>query len=140
MQTEINMWAVLLAALSTMVVGSVWYSKGVFGKRWMKLVGKTDRDMNKADMKPMVIALLLALVTAYVLAHVTYLTYSFYVDMSFFSAAMSAAFMAWLGFVAARIIIHHLFEERPMHLTALTLGHELVTVVAMAAIIGWMGV
>ena len=40
---EINYWAVLLATISTMVVGSVWYTPKVFGTRWAKLAN-VDMD------------------------------------------------------------------------------------------------
>ena len=36
MVPEINIWAVLVATLSTMVVGSIWYTPKVFGNYWMR--------------------------------------------------------------------------------------------------------
>src|SRR5690606_17158500 len=47
MVPEINWLAVLLAAVSSMVVGAIWYAKPVFGTRWMKLSGITDADTQK---------------------------------------------------------------------------------------------
>ena len=38
---EINIWAVLLATLSSMVVGSVWYTPKVFGNYWMRVAKVT---------------------------------------------------------------------------------------------------
>jgi hypothetical protein len=46
------------------------------------------------------------------------------------------SFWPWLGLTAARIAVHDLFENRPNRLTLLTIGHELVTLLAMALIIG----
>jgi hypothetical protein len=37
MDVQVNMWAVLLAALSSMVVGSLWYLPTTFGNTWQKL-------------------------------------------------------------------------------------------------------
>ena len=37
MVPEINYWAVLLATLSTLVVGSVWYTPKTFGTYWMRV-------------------------------------------------------------------------------------------------------
>ena len=37
---DINIWAVIVAAIVNMVVGSFWYSKSLFGKEWAKLVGR----------------------------------------------------------------------------------------------------
>lgn len=138
MEVVINWWAVILATLSTMVVGSIWYSKSVFGKAWMKLIGKTDKDLEKnGALKPILITITASLITAYVLAHVTFLSQHFF-GYSFFQAAISTAFWMWLGFTAARIITHDAFEGRPMKLTWLTISHELVTLLVMGLIIGWL--
>jgi hypothetical protein len=37
MVPEINYWTVLLATLSSMAVGSIWYAPKVFGTRWASL-------------------------------------------------------------------------------------------------------
>ena len=34
---EVNYWVVVVATLSTMVVGGLWYTPKVFGDRWMRL-------------------------------------------------------------------------------------------------------
>ena len=75
---SINYWAVLGAALSTVVVGSIWYAKGVFGKEWMKLVGLKDKDVENKDGMPVLFAsmLVFSFVTALVLSALLYLTNS----------------------------------------------------------------
>jgi hypothetical protein len=65
---------------------------------------------------------------------------NFFFGNSFLSSALQTAFWAWLGFTAARLITHDAFEGRPMKLTALNLGNELVTFLAMGLVIGLMGV
>jgi hypothetical protein len=139
MDVQINYLAVVLAMVASMVVGSIWYAKGVFGTTWGKLA-KVDMsgDMSGA-WKPLLATAVASLVTAYVLAHVTYLS-NFFFGNSFLSSALQTAFWAWLGFTAARLITHDAFEGRPMKLTALNLGNELVTFLAMGLVIGLMGV
>lgn len=78
-----------------------------------------------------------SLVTAYILAHVTYLANYFFRD-SFMSDALTTAFWLWLGFTAARLYVHDTFEMRRKKLTLLNAMHELVTVLVMALIIGWL--
>lgn len=46
---EMNFYAVLVAALTTLVVGSVWYGP-LFGKAWMKETGLTEEDLKKGSM------------------------------------------------------------------------------------------
>jgi hypothetical protein len=135
MGVEVNYLAVLLAALSSMVVGSIWYAPKVFGNTWMKLAGLTEEKMKKGGMMPMVWAFLLSLLTAYVLAHFTFLAYRFFAE-SYMYVALSTAFWVWLGFVVTRLMTHNLFEMRPTKLNLLALGTEFVTIMLMGLVIG----
>lgn len=139
MNVEVNYLAVLLAALSTMIVGSVWYAKPVFGNAWIKLAKIDEKAMKKAGVYPIVITVVVSLITAYVLAHVAYLSNQFFQD-SFLQDSLMTAFWVWLGFTATRIITHDAFEVRRKKLTLLTIGHELLTFMTMGLIIGLLGV
>ena len=52
---EINFLALLLAALSTLVVGFIWYNPKVFGTAWMKLNGFTEEQMKGGSLPKMII-------------------------------------------------------------------------------------
>ena len=141
MDVHVNLLAVLLAAISSMVVGSIWYSPVGFYKQWTSLAGiKHDpSSVGKNKMAVMYGTVFIAsLVTAYVLAHVVYLSNVFFND-SFLHDALTTAFWLWLGFTATRIYVHDTFEARRKKLTLLTTGHELVTLLVMSLIIGLMG-
>lgn len=47
---DINWLAVLAAALSTLVVGFIWYNPKVFGTAWMKETGMTEEKAKGANM------------------------------------------------------------------------------------------
>ncbi len=47
---NINWIAILLAALSTLVVGFIWYNPKVFGNIWMKEAGLKEEDMKGVNM------------------------------------------------------------------------------------------
>lgn len=139
MDVEISAYGVILAMLSSMVVGSIWYARSVFGNAWIKLA-KIDMKKDKGSVaKPIVITAIVSLITAYVLAHVAYLSNQFF-HHTFLQDALSTAFWVWLGFTAARIITHDVFEGRPTKLTALTVSHEFVTIMLMGLMIGLVGV
>lgn len=140
MDVSVNYLAVVLAALSTMVVGSLWYSPAGFYKQWVKLARvKTDTNLGTKHMVWMFGSVFVAsLVTAYILAHISYLSNTFFQN-SFLQDTMSTAFWLWLGFVATRFYVHDTFEGRRKLLTVLNAGHELVTLLVMAIIIGLMG-
>lgn len=137
MSPEINYWAVLLATLSTMVVGSVWYAPKVFGNRWARLA-KVDMNADKTALQawmPIIVAILTSFVTAWVLAGATTIAWHFY-EGSYLGAAVVTGVALWAGFTAARFITHDAFEGRPSSLTVLNIAHEVVTVLVMAVIIG----
>jgi hypothetical protein len=142
MSVDINYLAVFLAALSSMAVGSLWYMPAAFGNAWMRLSGtKPDRSkMTAGKLTWMYGSVFVAsLVTAYVLAHVTFLANKFFGN-NFLTDALQTGFWLWLGFTAARIYVHDTFEDRRKKLTLLNSAHELVTILVMALIIGAMGV
>jgi len=139
MEVQVNYLAVFLAMLSSMVVGSVWYARKVFGNTWAKLA-KIDMDKDRGSVfKPIATTVVVSLITAYVLAHVAYLSNHFF-ENSFLQDSLMTAFWMWLGFTAARFITHDAFEGRPVKLTVLNIGNEFVTIMAMGLIIGLFGV
>lgn len=140
MDVSVNYLAVFLAAAASMVVGSIWYSQGVFGKAWGKLAHVDMSKPTKAgDMVWLMTSTFVAtLFTAYILAHVAFLSNQFFKN-EFIQDALSTAFWLWFGLVAARIYVHDSFEGRRKKLTILTFGHELIILLVMALIIGGMG-
>ncbi len=142
MNVEVNALAVVLAAVSTMAVGSLWYTPATFGTLWMKLTGvKPGKDKTSNGQMALLLGstFVASLLTAYILAHVSYLSNQFF-KHDFLQDTLLSAFWLWLGFTAARLYVHDAFESRPIKLTLLNAAHELVTILVMATIIGLMGV
>jgi len=135
MVPEINYWAVLLATLSSMLVGSIWYARAIFGTRWAKLAN-VDMDRPGASaVGPIIITVIVSFITAWVLAGASTIAWHFY-GGSYLLGALLTAVILWAGFTAARFITHDAFEGRPWALTGMNIAHELVTVVIMGLIIG----
>lgn len=132
---EVNYWAVIVATLSTLVVGSVWYTPKVFGTRWMRLAKVDPKVAEAAGIWPIVVTVIVSFLTAWVLAGAVYISWEFY-QGAFLTASVVTAVLLWIGFTAARMITHDAFEGRPPALTTLNLAHELVTILVMAVIIG----
>ena len=135
MAPEINYIAVVLATLSSMIVGSIWYTPKVFGNYWMKAAGITPSGKGSDAIRPILVTLVVSFVTAWVLAGAAYISWDFY-GGSFFVNALVTAIVLWGGFTAARFITHDAFDGRPTGLTVLNVAHEFVTIVIMAIIIG----
>lgn len=136
MNIELNWIAIILAALSTMVVGSLWYGP-LFGKVWKKLAKvKTDPDFNNSKAAVLyTTAFVGSFITAVVMAMSAFVAHHFF-GGDFLWVTVVTTVILWLGFTATRINMHDSFEGRPMQLTALTNIHELVTMLIMATIIG----
>ncbi|WP_277210746.1 DUF1761 domain-containing protein [Isoptericola croceus] len=134
MVPEINYWAVVAATVSTLVVGSIWYTPKVFGNRWMRLA-HVDPDKQGSAVGPIVVTVLVSFVSAWVLAGATYIAWEFY-GGGFLGTALATAGFLWAGFTAARFVTHDAFEGRPAALTVMNIAHELVTFAVMAVIIG----
>lgn len=138
MEVSVNWLAVLLAGLSSLVVGSIYYAKPVFGSLWIKLAKLDEKKMAQNSVRPIVIATAMSLVAAFVIAHVAAISKEFF-GSSELSAGLSSALWLWLGISATTVIIHDVFETRPFQLTFLTVAHQFFSLMAMGLIIGLLG-
>lgn len=69
---EINFLALFVAALSTLVIGFIWYSPKVFGTIWMKESRLTEEKMKGANMPVIfIMAVFFALLIAMILQFLT---------------------------------------------------------------------
>jgi len=137
MEVNVNYLAVFLAAVTSMVVGSVWYAPGVLGTTWARLAKvNMKRQPGKYEMVRLLgTTFIISLVTAYVLAHVIFLSNNFFQN-NYLQDALTTAFWLWLGINAVRFWTHDMFESRPGKLTLITVSNELVTLMVMALVIG----
>lgn len=133
MEISINLWAVLAAALASMVIGGLWYSPLLFGKSWIKMMGwssSTLKSMQKSAGPSYAVGFLNSLVMAYVLAH--------FVDLSGATDAQGAlvlAFWVWLGFVATVQLGSVLWEGRSIKLWGLNAAYFLVNLSVMSLVL-----
>lgn len=137
MRVDVNLWAVLLSGVASMVIGMLYYAKGAFGKEWMKLAKVDENRFARQMPKIMPFVFLGALVTAYVVAYVTFL-YQYFFRSSWLSAGVVTALILWLGISATTVYVHNSLDQRPSELTAISLGNRLLSILAMGLIIGWL--
>jgi hypothetical protein len=133
----VNLWAVLVSALATMVAGFLWYSPMLFAKPWTILMGYDPNDKAKlAEMQKsagpsyamsMVASILSAIVLGKVIyvAHVTSALYG-----------VKIGFAVWLGFVTTVQLTNALFMRQPFKLYLINTGYQFVCYLAMGAILG----
>jgi hypothetical protein len=130
MEMQVNYWAILVSALSTFMIGGLWYSPAVFGKAWIRENGFTEEDLKNSNMiKIFGLSFLLALVAG--------------INLAMFlgpdtSAWMGAfyGFLAGFGWVATFIGTHYLFERKSFTLFLINAGYSIVSLTIMGLIIG----
>lgn len=128
--SNMNYWAVIVAAVTAMVIGGVWYSPLLFANAWMKENGFTEESMKgRNPTAPMISAFLLTIVMAFNLA-------LFLSGPSDVVWGMIAGAMASIGWIALSLGIIYLFEGRSLKLWLINAGYSVVTFIAMGAIIG----
>ena len=135
---SINYLAVILSAVSSMVVGFLWFGP-VFGKTWMTLMGFTKEKMaampNQKEMgKLYAIQFLGSLFMAYVLSH-SIVFANFYLGTSGIYGGLMAGFWNWLGFVAPVTLGSVLWEGKSWKLWCFNNSYYLVMLLVMGVIL-----
>ena len=135
---EVNIVAVLLASIVSMILGFLWYSPIILGKPWMKEKGMNMETMKK-EQKEMgkwyLISFVLSLITAYVLAHVIALSLNFF-HYPKHQTGLTSAFWMWLGFVMPVQATATLFGNRNWKLFGIDTGYQLVSLIGMGVVLG----
>ncbi|TAL49302.1 DUF1761 domain-containing protein [Patescibacteria group bacterium] len=125
METLINYLAVLVGGIAVIAIGALWYSPLLFGKQWVKLSGITEEKIRTAKAKGMakayILQFLFALLSVYVLAHLSAVQ-----GVSTVSGIWSLVFWVWLGFQVPIQIGSVLWENKPFQLFVLNAFHGLV--------------
>ena len=129
---SVNYLAVLAGGVAYMILGALWYSPALFGKAWMKGIGKTEAQI-KADFKPIsyLWAFLGSLVGSYGIARLFALAGG--------GEMMTAIIIALVGgvcLVGATFFVNDTFDARPRSLTFINILYHLVGLVVAGAIIG----
>jgi hypothetical protein len=127
---EINYWAVLVSALATFMIGTLWYSPVLFASAWMKELGLNKENMGKPNMlKTFGVSFLLMLIIAFNLA-------AFIGPESDLQFGMTAGALAGIGWVATAIGINYLFERKSFRFWLINAGYMAVSFTVMGTILG----
>lgn len=126
----LNIWAILVAALSAFLLGGLWYSPALFGKAWERANGFDTPPPATNMAKVFGLSFLLSLIMSFNLA--AFLNNP--ATTTAFGAA--AGFAAGFGWVAMGIGIISLFERRPLRYVLINGGYMTVALTLMGTILG----
>lgn len=125
-----NVWAVLAAGLSSLVLGGVWYSPALFARAWMRESGITEEKARAANpAKTLGITFVLSLIGAAVFA-------MFLGPRPEPAVAAAAGFAAGLCWVAGSFGINYLFEQRSLKLFLINGGYHTLQYTLIGLILG----
>lgn len=127
--STLNFFAILVAALSSFIIGGLWYSPFMFGKAWMAENGFKDEDLQGGMSKTFALSFVLSLIIAFNLA-------AFLGPDATLSWGLTAGALAGIGWVATAIGITYLFERKSMRLFLINAGYHAVTFTLMGGILG----
>ena len=124
---HLNWLAIIVAALSTFIIGGIWYS--LFEKPWMAVNNFTQENLKKRKM-PLVFGL------SFLFSFIMSMNLAMFIGKEDFAFGTIAGFMAGFGWVAFSIAIISLFENRPLKYVLINSGYMIVSFTLMGAILG----
>jgi hypothetical protein len=133
----VNLLAVLVSALATMVIGFLWYSPMLFAKPWTILMGYDPNDkakmaeMQKSAGPSYAMSLIASVLSAMVLGKIIAVAGAMTA-----LAGVEIGLAVWLGFVTTVQLTNALFMRQRAKLYMINTGYQLVCYLAMGAILG----
>ncbi|MGN6494059.1 MAG: DUF1761 domain-containing protein [Agriterribacter sp.] len=136
----INWMAVLVAGVSSFVVGGIWYSPNLFGKAWMKDNGLTEEQIKKGNKGKifgwtLIFSLLMAVNLGMFLADAPENCPAGCAQRTDVAWGATAGFLAGIWTFCA-IAIHSLFELKTWRLILINGLYSVVALTLMGVIIG----
>ncbi|MEO8175776.1 MAG: DUF1761 domain-containing protein [Sphingomicrobium sp.] len=129
---DVNWIAILLCAVSSFVLGGIWYSPVLFAKPWQRAAGLSDEAAKSGSM-----GLIFGL--TFVLSLIAATVFAMFLGRDFgLGPAIGAGASAGLCWVAASYGITYLFERRPLTLWLINGGYHTLQFMLFGAILGAM--
>ena len=122
-----NIWAILLAALSSFLLGGLWYSAALFGRAWNTANNGPKQSGHPA--KVFGVSFVFSLIAA--------ICFALWVGAAPpIEASLKAGALAGFGFVATSFGINYQFAQRPFVLWLIDGGYHTVQFVLFGLILG----
>lgn len=128
--SDINFISILVAALSSFTLSSVWYSNLLFRQAWLESCGLTELDLQSANKKRQCIGtFLFSFLAAFVLS-------IFLGNESSLGLSVGTGFAIGLFWVSSSLGLSYLYEQRPVKLFLINSGYYVSQFSLMGLILG----
>lgn len=131
---SIDYLAIIVATVYSFLIGWLWYSSALFGKKWQEFTKVTSDSVSKSDMwKSMIGGIVASFFIAYTLAH-----FLQYFKTGGFMSGFHAGAGLWFGVVLMYAMMTMFYEKRPFGLFAINMGYQFLSITGMGVIIAYM--
>lgn len=127
---DVNWLAVITAAISSFLLGGLWYSPAMFQKAWQRGAGISDEDMQKGGHPGKVYG------GAFVLSLIAAATFAMFLGKLPVGTATAYGACAGIFWVAASFGINYLFERKPFGLFLVNGGYHALQFTLFGFILG----
>lgn len=134
--SQLNWWAILVAATAYFILGALWYSKALFGTKWAALV---KLDVNNPDLKK---GMGQMMASTFILIFIVCFGLSLLVHMIKFDDnflyGIKLGLLTGFAFATTAVSINYVYESRPADLYLINSGyHVLGHVLAATILVMW---
>ncbi len=130
--SNLNVIAIVLVVVFSMLIGFIWYSLPVFGTMWMKEGGYKESDLKGGSS----FGYLLTTIGSVVMAIVMSLVLD-YAKIDSMRGGMKMGVLLWIGFVATSYAATYVFSKRSTKLYLIDAGYFLANLVMAGAVIAY---
>lgn len=131
---NVNILAVVVAAVATFILGAVWYSQLLFAKHWMQAHGYTPERLEEMRKKGVTRAYAVSVLCYLVMAYVLALLAS-YTQATSLAQGLWLGFLVWLGFAATIGLTANMFSDKPIAVWVIDAGYQLAHLLLMGVIV-----
>ncbi len=126
---EQSLLIVLFITLVTFILGAIWYSPLMFGKKWMQIMGMSH--LTQEEIKKLQKTMLPFYLLQFVLTVVTTSTLAYLITITQAISGTMLAFLIWAGFVAPTSIANVVWGSTKRSFwcaqLAIMLSYQLIT-------------
>lgn len=120
---------IALAALASIIVGALWYSKFLFGNVWEKLTGQSTGLFGRVNAKSMMGKVLVSFIGDILVAAAL-----IFIPLVTGANPFVLAVVYWVGFMIPVLKDGSLYEGRSWKVFCIDAGYRLVSLLAMSVV------
>jgi hypothetical protein len=130
---NVNWLAAVASVIAATVVGTLWYGP-LFGKAWMAEIGRTPEQLKVGQVPAMASALVANFIAGAVLSTVIAAF-----SVTTLGGSLAIGLVVWIAFVGGQQFMQDRFHARSIKLSLINAGNTLASVLAMSAVIHFIG-